>query len=358
VGQCEVALEQGRPAAARGVAHLPVAGIDRHAGPPGHGGQFGRQSELGIEPLQGIPFDFQPAKLPRRARSLFPAQGALPHEVRLLELHRPTQTQFERRGGASLDQSFAGRHVVHLDQEQACLDPRDVQSQHPAGSEAIGSAPLHQVIPDRFGVPSLEPEFEAQVTGVAGAGETDRDAADGTAGGVEEPQPVHIGLDRRLQDLARGRPLHGERRHGVGNILDGDGKPGGVLVQPPQIGLRGGEPEFVFGQAGQRAVVQYLAPFLAPGGVNHSPHLQVPHVARDHPIHQQRRIAAPNPVLEEGRDIQQCRRGSDGPILAIVGEFVGTGHEVTRPPAPILRLAQRRGAGVKRCGAEHGGATI
>src|SRR5215210_4919849 len=69
----DVFLEQRRPAAARRVAGLVRAGVDRHAHAPGLRRQARRQPDLGVETLERVPVDLDadeaPLWLARRFRS-------------------------------------------------------------------------------------------------------------------------------------------------------------------------------------------------------------------------------------------------------------------------------------------------
>src|SRR5437763_16794576 len=103
----DVLLEKRRPAAARGVAHLLAAGIDRHAHAPRRARQPRREADLGIQPLERVPFELDTDELPLRSARLLCSKRLAADEALLGEIHRPAEIELERRRELAVDKRFA-----------------------------------------------------------------------------------------------------------------------------------------------------------------------------------------------------------------------------------------------------------
>src|SRR5687767_3127654 len=81
--ECDVLLEERRPAAARRVARLLGAGVDRNARAPGGLRQPGGEPDLGVEALESFPADLDADELPLRPARLLGGKGLFADELLL-----------------------------------------------------------------------------------------------------------------------------------------------------------------------------------------------------------------------------------------------------------------------------------
>src|SRR5262249_53784202 len=140
-------------------------------------------------------------------------------------------------------------------EDQARLDPEDVEGLQPQGGQAVRPSRLPGRVPDREGILGMAPDLVAELAGVAGPGDED-----GRAAGVAEPsdgeaepaqllhrRPGRRGPDEGLEDRAARGPLDGEVVQLVGRALDPDAaesQPLRLLPQPdPVVIIAADEPE-------------------------------------------------------------------------------------------------------------------
>ncbi len=71
-----------------------------------------------------------------------------PDEVALVEVDEPPEPDLERRVVLLRVHGVAGRRVVDLEQDEAGLEPDDVEGEHPGRPDAVGRAGGHQRVPD------------------------------------------------------------------------------------------------------------------------------------------------------------------------------------------------------------------
>src|SRR5205807_9947980 len=98
------------------------------------------------------------------------------------------------------------------------------------------------------------------------------------------------------------------------------------------------------------AVVDHLAGVIAPRRIEHLADLGLEDVAWHDEIEQPSSIAAADQVFIERRDIEQCRRGANDVVFALVGEFVGARDDVAGPASPGMAYAEGGRALVERRG--------
>jgi len=165
----DVFLEQRRPAAARGVAGLLVAGIDRHAGAPGARRQARGEADFGVEALERRPIDLDADELPLRPGARLRGERLAADEALLLQVHGPAEIELVGARGLAFDERLSGRHVVDVDQHQPGLDARHVERQHAGGHDTVRGSCLHQCIPNTNCFFGGKPNLVAQITGIAGA---------------------------------------------------------------------------------------------------------------------------------------------------------------------------------------------
>src|SRR6266508_5384594 len=134
----------------------------------------------------------------------------------------------------------------------------DVCSSDLGGSEVVGTAGFHESVPERDGFAGLHPDLVAEVARVARPRDVHRDTGDPGRYHPEVFQAGHVPLRTGPEDVPARRPLQGDGRGLLRDVLDLGLEAEGVLPQPAQAGLGGRPPEEVLGQAGDRAVVDDL----------------------------------------------------------------------------------------------------
>src|SRR5258708_1355345 len=178
----DVLFEQRRPAAARRIADLLAVGVERHAHAPGGAWQARGEADLGVKALERIPLELDADELPLRTALLFGGERLPADEALLVETHGPGEVELEGRRKLAVDERLARRDVVDVDQHQAGFDARDVERQHAGRHDAVAAAGIHQRVPQRERMLAIGPDLEAQIAGVAGARDSDRDAAQSGGG--------------------------------------------------------------------------------------------------------------------------------------------------------------------------------
>ena len=150
-----------------------------------------------------------------------------------------------------------------------------------------------------------------------------------------------------FRQLGRGRTLQRERRNLLRNILDLHVHVQAVLPEPAQARIGGSPAIDVLFQARDRAVVDDLALFIAPAAIDHLPDFDLVDVARDHAVHQARRVLAGDQVLVERRNIDERARVANGVVLVLVMHLVHADGVVSRPFAVVQAVAKGKSALVK-----------
>ena len=350
MGERDVLLQERRPAAAGGVAHLLAARIERHAHAPRRARQPRGESDVRVQALERVPFQLDADELPLRAACLLRREGLSPNEAVLGQIDGPREVQLEGRRELAVDQRLARGDVIDVDQHQTRFDARDVERQHAGGHDAVRAAGIDERIPDRQSLGGIEPDFEAKVAGVSRARDLDRDAAQA---GARHAEVLERRRAERLQDGPGGRALQRERGNALRNIGDLHLESCGVVLEPAQIRLGRGHAEAVLIQARHGAVVDHLAGVIAPGRVKHLASLCLEHVARHDQVEEPRGVAPAHEIFVERRDIEQGGRRADDVVFALVRELVGARDEVPRPAPPGMARAERGGALVERRRLQH-----
>ncbi len=240
------------------------------------------------------------------------------------------------------------RGIVNVDHEKAGLHARHVHREDAARRDAEVAARVHQPVPYRQRPLRIHPDFEAEIAGVAGARDADRNVADA---GVRQAKILEL-VERlcaaAVEHRARLWTLQAQGRHPVGDFGDFHVEPDRVHREPAQRRFGRGHAKAVLVQLGDRAVVKHLPVVVAPAGVVDLAHLHFQDVARGDLVQQARGIRPLDQVLHQRRDVDQRRAIADRPIFVLERELVGTEHDVPGPTPPVLRHAQARGALVKR----------
>ena len=209
---------------------------------------------------------------------------------------------------------------------------------------------VHQRVPNFDGIMLVvkrNPNLVAEIARVSGAGNIDRHAGNLAARFAEIFQVGDVRLGDRFQQLRRRGPLQRQSRRLLGDVFDLNIHVQAVLPEPAQARIGCRPAIFVFFEARDRAIVDDLAIFIAPAGIDHLPHRDFVDVARDHAIHQFGRILAGDQILVERRDIDQRAGVADRVVLVLVVHFIHADRVVSRPLAVIQAMAERERSLVK-----------
>ena len=198
-GQGDRLLEDRAPAEARHPADLAATAdiVERQCGPR-HNGRGRRWETLGVVQRHDVvPVSSSPTR--RRAvrrPSCSAARARLPTNSRLAGVDQPAEPDLVRRVGLVGVHGVAGARVVDLEQDQAGLQPDDVEGDHPGRPDAVAACRLDQRVPHVDGSLGRDPQLVAEVAGVAGPAHVDRAAR--RPGGRPASEVAQVG--ERLPD--------------------------------------------------------------------------------------------------------------------------------------------------------------
>ena len=248
---------------------------------------------------------------PRPARPLG-EQRPPPGEVSLAEIDEPCETEFQRRALAADVQGMRRGYEVGVWQDETGLDAGEIQGPRAHGPHGAGAPDLHQRVPDGLGVRRAHPKLVAEIAREAGARDHHLDAGRSAvarghrqASVLEGLEALDAGEPGRLQQRARGRPLHGERRHLLGHLADLDVESERRGGKPVQLPLAGADAVLAPAQAEHRAVVDQVSLIVAPESVSDAPGCHLGDVARHETIEVAQRIAPGDPVFHHRREVVQ-----------------------------------------------------
>src|SRR4029079_18535774 len=112
----------------------------------------------------------------------------------------------------------------------------------------------------------------------------------------------------------------------------------------------------VLGQPMDGSVVDDLAVLVAPRRVPDLAHRELRRVAGDDAIDERGRVGPADPVLVQGRDVDERGRLADRVVLDVVGVGVRGRGPVAGPLAPLLLAIEWGGPRVERAPDAHAGA--
>ena len=210
-----------------------------------------------------------------------------------------------------------------------------------------GLALVHQLVEHFDGIIPVDPDFVAQVAGVAGARNVHGNAGNFAVGHAEIFERGNVGVRHGVQQFAGGGTLQRESRSFLGNVLNLHIQAKGVLPEPAQAGIGGGPAVVVFAEARDGAVVNDLAVGIAPAAVNDLIDGHLVDVAGDDTIDEFAGVAAVDAVFEERCDVDQSRGVADGVVLVLVRHFVDAGGVIARPLLEVEAFAERESSFVK-----------
>ena len=148
--------------------------------------------------------------------------------------------QLEGRVRLFGNQRAPDRVEVHLDEDQPCLDPGDVEREHPGWTDAVRAPRMHEGVPEVDRLSALDPHLVAEVARIAGPGDVDGDAADLRCLPAEVLEAAQGHLGGRLEHVAAQRSLHGQRGDAFAHVLELDIQPASVHPEPAQRRVCGG----------------------------------------------------------------------------------------------------------------------
>ena len=175
-----------------------------------------------------------------------------PTKSPLVEVDQPAEPDLARRVVLLGVHRVAGRRVVDLEQDESGFEADDVEGEHPGRPDAVRAAGRDERVPDLDRARGRDPQLVAEVAGVAGPRDVDRDLADLRGAAPEVAQVGERLAGRRLEHVARQRALERERRGRLGLLVDRDveaarcsGGASGAADRPPSsdsAARRGGGP--------------------------------------------------------------------------------------------------------------------
>src|SRR5438445_445828 len=339
---CDIPLQQRRPATARGPTDLTIAGVERHLLPPRFGGRLRWKTHVPIETLHGLPVDLESDRTARGTAPLFLQEGLSPDERTFVRCERPVEAEFQRRVHLRIDNRFPRRHVLDLREDEPGLDPCDVEGEHPRGRDVVSLTPLHERVPQRLGPFALNPDFVSEVARVSGPRDLDGNAIELRLDESEVLQLLNSAISRFQQNRPGRGSLERERSDVFGDVVHLGIQPHPRVLEPFQIRLRGRHSEGPIPEIPKRAVVDRLAAFIAPWRVVDLSLREFRRIPGDDVVHEVQGILPADEVLVERRDVEQARRVTDRVILHLRDEGVRRGREISGPSSPFPAVAQCR----------------
>ncbi len=151
-----------------------------------------------------------------------------------------------------------------------------------------------------------------------------------------------------FSNLADAGPCSASAAVLLGDILDLNIHVHAALPEPAQAGIGRRPAIFVFFEPRNRAIVNHLAIFITPAGINHLANRYFIDVARDHAIDEPGRILARDQIFIKRRDINQRAGITDRVVLVLVVHLIHAHRVVARPLAIIQAVAECKRSLVKR----------
>ena len=215
-----------------------------------------------------------------------------------------------------------------------------------------------QRVPDFYRVFPGHPDFVAQISGVAGAGDIDGNAGDFSAGDAKIFQVGDIGVGDGFQEAAGSGALHRKRGCFFGDVFDVYVQAESVLLEPAEAGVGGGPAVVVFAEARDGAVVDDFAFGIAPAAVDDLVDCDLINVAGDDAVDELGGVASGDAVFEEGRDVDERGGVADGVVLVLVVHFVNADGVIAGPFAIVEAFAEGEGAFVEGGSYWHWGSLV
>jgi len=212
-----------------------------------------------------------------------------------------------------------------------------------------GFAVLYEGVPNFYGVFPGHPDFEAEVAGVAGAGDVHGNAGYFGVGDAKVLQIRDAGVSYGFKEAAGGGALHGQRGHVFGGVDDFYVETEGVLLEPAETRVGGSPAIVIFAETGDGAVVDDVALGIAPTAVDDLVDCDFVDVAGDDAVDEFGGVFSGDAIFEERGDVDERGGVADGVVLVLVVHFVDAYGVVAGPFAVVEALAKGEGAFVE-CG--------
>ena len=250
----------------------------------------------------------------------------------------PAEAELARRDPLVVVVGQPARAELHVDQDQPGLDPGHQQRFLAEGTQAPAVAGVDHCVEHRERVVGGDEDLEAQVARVAGARDRDSGPGDLRVAEVEEGQARDI-RRQRLQDLARPRALDREHAVLVAHVLDFDREAADQVREVPEVRPGRRHEELVVGVAERDPVLQDEAAVVAPDGVLRPARAALPDVSGKHSCQEALGVLATDPVLEQGRGVEEPGAVADREVLVLGRHVVPERAQVPRPvgvePGPV-----------------------
>ena len=190
--------------------------------------------------------------------------------------------------------------------------------------------------------PAGHPDLVAEVAGVAGPRDVDRDLADLRRGHAEVRQ---LGDDRgrgRASSSRERGPWTASTAQSSRDVLDPDVEPADELLEVGQVRLGRGEHELVGPVAQDHPVLDDEAAVVAPDRVLGVTRRRSVRMSRARtPARKRSASGTVDPVLVQRRGVEQAGRVADREVLELLRHLVAGGGQVARPVLPQARLVER-----------------
>jgi len=205
----------------------------------------------------------------------------------------------------------------------------------------------HQRIPDFHGILPGNPDFVAEIAGVAGAGNVHGNPRDFAVRDAKVFEVGNIRARDGMEQSSGSWSLESERGGFLRNVVNVDVEAESILPEPAEAGIGGGPAVVIFAEAGDGAVVNDLAFGIAPAAVDDLIQRNLIDVAGDDAIDEASGVAAGDAIFEERRDVQEGSGVADGVVLVLVVHFVDTDGVIAGPLAIAEAFAEGESAFVK-----------
>ena len=319
---------------------LAVA-IDGDSYARGDAGNLGSHSEFVVERFDFIPINFETDQDTFRAAILFFAgESVAADEIVFFQIHELAEADFRRRIFLRRDEGFFAGGVVHFDEDQAGFNSGDIERNHSSRMNIEGFAFFYELVPDFSGIFPGHPNFKAEVAGVARARDIDGHASDLAARDAEIFEVGYVRVGGGLKEFCRGGTLQSESGDLFGNVFDVDVEGKGVLLKPAEAGVGGGPAIVVFAEAGDGAVVDHFAIWVAPAAVNHLIDGDFVDVARNDAVDEAGGVGTGDAVFEERRNVDERGGIADGVVFVLVVHFVNADGVIAGPFAIVQAFAE------------------
>src|SRR5687768_7580325 len=177
-GQTDVFFQTRRPRACRRLSDLKIVLVKRNTASPSGCWDMRRKSDLLIELFVMAPIDLYSSNLTWRILAVRMAQLLATDEKILRKIHRPAQTNLERRVFLRLNERLFRADIVDFEQNETRFEPSDIERKHSRCFKAVWLAFIGKDVPYTLCISGRQPYFISEVTGVTGAGNGDRNRSE------------------------------------------------------------------------------------------------------------------------------------------------------------------------------------